>query len=573
MTINYFTFDQRHIYTFMSGFVCKLFFVGIRSCIYAFLALFLPAYSNLASSQDFYVKDVIKEIRHAIDRPLPTFSEVLGQDIEFTPAPIVAIGFLENINQNDNKDWGKAIGWYLMEAANGITTDIAVLPSFQYLSDGLNNNQNQSENRIEFAQLAAKRTGAKYTITGRIYADTDNFRIQIEVTDISTGSRIANIKETNTMASLRVALANIATRSLQTIIDSEKPTAIATGLNLEMPADGEIEMLAEAFGITSDVDDTKKADIYEDLWIRYPDFLTTGTVFLSALDTIYDNKRLRKYLPLIISRDKTTPTLKAYSYMLASRVGLKGVNYSAIEQLKKILVSNPNNLLSWIALDHALTDEEVMYHRDDDGVIHIISSAIDHDMGRAQSILVTMEMLKRWPDYYRAWWSLGYTLKDYAGLVKGTNYWSQIPDNVKLRYRKIVKVADNCMFQALKRHPAQGVMYINMISLDVAFGRDWMSSFRRAVELAPNNRYTYETAFNYAQPQWGGTEDNQREIYRLARDNNPGDEWPGKLRDIWAPEIKPILDIESPWFICSLLFILIILIFASKKMYSNRMKR
>jgi succinate dehydrogenase flavin-adding protein (antitoxin of CptAB toxin-antitoxin module) len=542
-------------------------------CSSVFFTLCIFTFPQIAVAQNFFIKDTIKDIKHAIDRPLPKLSEILGHDIDMAPAPIVAIGFLENHNLTDNKDWGKAIGWYLMEATNGMTTDIAVLPSFQYLSDGLVNTRNSSDDRKQYARRAAKRTGAKYIVTGDVEVNTDDLKIDIEITDSSTGTGIANINETVQKASLQSSLANIASKILKLLIKHENPATSVASLNPALPAEHEIESLAEAFSKSSDLNLDEKADHYEDLWLGHSEFLTSGTLFLNALDTIYDDDRLRKYLPLIISNDKTTPTLKIYSYMLASRVELTGGHQSQIDELKQLLISNPNNLYSWIALDLALTHEDVMYHRDEAGVTHIVSSAIDHDPGRSQSIVVSMEMLKRWPDYYRAWWSLGDTLNNYAGLVRGTNYWNQIPDDVKSRYRRILKVADNSMFQALRRHPAQGVMYINLISLDVAFSRDWMSSFRRAAELAPHNHYTYEVAFNYAQPQWGGTKDNQKEIYRLARDNNPGREWPQKLRDIWAPEIKPIIDFENPRSVLLLFVILIFIVFVSVKLYLNRINR
>ncbi len=88
-----------------------------------------------------------------------------------------------------------------------------------------------------------------------------------------------------------------------------------------------------------------------------------------------------------------------------------------------------------------------------------------------------------------------------------------------------------------------------------------MSTFRRAAELDPHSRRLYQIAFNYARPQWGGSLDDLREIYDVAKQNNPDADWPREVRNASAPEIKPFIDWDAPWIRRGLaIFVLLLLV-------------
>ncbi len=65
-----------------------------------------------------------------------------------------------------------------------------------------------------------------------------------------------------------------------------------------------------------------------------------------------------------------------------------------------------------------------------------------------------------------------------------------------------------------------------------------MESFRRAVSLAPNDAGTYQSAYNFATPQWGGSRAQRKEIYELSVKHNPGAAWTTHLRDSWAKDLN-----------------------------------
>jgi hypothetical protein len=229
-----------------------------------------------------------------------------------------------------------------------------------------------------------------------------------------------------------------------------------------------------------------------------------------------------------------------------SKYAATGIDPDSISALTRLLNEYPNDLGVWHALNQAYINEEVMYREDERGMIWSISPAIDHHQGYAKAIVLALAYVRRWPNYYHGWWDLSSNLSSYASLVRGTKYWSSVPEAARVRYKNITEVSEYCLSEAIKRHPMQGRMYAAMIQFDVHNGRDWMATFRKAAGLDPHRLSIYRTAFNYARPQWGGSTSDMSEIYRLAKKNNPDEEWPRQLRDAWAKEIKPLVDFDNP---------------------------
>jgi hypothetical protein len=58
-----------------------------------------------------------------------------------------------------------------------------------------------------------------------------------------------------------------------------------------------------------------------------------------------------------------------------------------------------------------------------------------------------------------------------------------------------------------------------------------METFESAVALHPKAQSLYETAMEYSQQRWGGTEARRKLVEDLAKNNNPGQPWPLMLRE------------------------------------------
>ena len=250
-------------------------------------------------------------------------------------------------------------------------------------------------------------------------------------------------------------------------------------------------------------------------------------------------------IPNVLNGSELSLTAKTYGYLMQSETASTGIDPDAVAKLTQLVLANPNSIGTWRALGNAYINENVM-NPERQGCYTCVP-AIDHHAGYAKAIVLALEVVRRWPDNYRSWWGLSYSVYWYASLVRGRDYWKDVTEPRRIRFKELMAVADDCSFEAIHRHPDHATLYANRIPFDVNSGRDRMSSFQRAAALAPHSRYVYRMAFGYARPQWGGSMDDLREIYDVARRNNPGEDWPRQLRNASAPEAKPFLDFDNPW--------------------------
>jgi hypothetical protein len=510
-------------------------------------------------------------VERAVDRPLPTLAEVLGQDITAPAGPIIAIGPLDNADWSEAKDWGGAIGWYLMEAVNDGMRSLAVIPPYQFKSDGRTETEDRTASRRVVLSRVAERTGARFGLTGRIDVRGNQFNLALELLEYPGGNRLAGRNRKGELGALSASVHALAQELLTEAVSIAYPNGAPLADALAVPAPGELDILATAFGkaAKSASWDKQVAAFYETLWREHRDVPSTATLYLFALDNGGSAAELRARLPELLASRPRTKALETYGYLLQSQNAERGIDPAAVTALTEILVANPNNLGAWLALANAYLGERVMYREDERGMLNVISPAVDHHIGYASGIALSLALVRRWPNYYRGWWALSYGLKGYAGLVRGVSHTRNIPATQLERYHEIMAVADASLSEAIRRHPAQGALYGNRIAFDVENGRDWMSTFRLAAQIDPHSRWLYQTAFNYGRPQWGGTKESLREIYDTAKRNNPDADWPRQLRDAWAPEIKPLIDFDNPWTLAGLAIIALLVVGLAGWQYWN----
>jgi hypothetical protein len=446
-----------------------------------------------------------------------------------------------------------------MEILNGHSPYISVVASYQYESDGRTLNTEDEPDRVKHLLRVVERTGARFGITGSISIDKNNFDLVMNLTEFPGTSHIKSVKKSGILDLLPMMVQEAITEIVTEIIVSIHPSKTDSIHPIPAPMPGELRALASAFSDELDIGPKQRVEMYQTLWMNNSNYTSLATRYLQSLMILGDEETTRTTLPYLLSIEPPTVTFDAYRSLVNIMTSPDGINHESMGNIKKLVRSNPNLIIAWLVLDNAYSSENVMYRDDDQGMTYVVSPAIDHHHGYASAIVLSMETIKRWPGYYRNWWGLSYNLLNYAGLVRGTEYWHDIPEETKKRYKKIMAIADDCLNQAMKRHPAQAPLYINKIIVDANRGRDWRPSFRTAAKLRPHDISIYKTAFNYSRPQWGGTKNDMREVYALATKNNPNASWPKQLRDAWAPEIKPIIDLSSTWLIiitvsCLLLF-------------------
>ncbi len=533
-----------------------------------FMIVSFASFQSVA--QDISAQLLKNRIYEAIDRPMPTAREIVNAEINIPSAPVIVVGYFETKGTKDDADWGAALGWYLMEGANGAWRDLAVVPPYQYNTDADIERGSEANDRRASLIRVAKRTGANFGLTGFIKVERGNFDVQFELLEFPSGRTKAVRSSNGPITDLPTSITKLAHEMFNLAAQGEASET----RNIPIPTLVEIEALATTLTRTRTLQGPARVKFYETLWRENRQSSALAAAYLVALSSHEKSGKVREALPAITAAAPAFGTVEVYGQLQRSQYSRLGVDTDAVQRLIKVLAENPNNISAWLALSNAYIGEQVMYQEDSRGMRSVISPAIDHHLGYANGVAIALEAVRRWPNHHRTWWSLSYSLSAYAGLVRGTAYWKNVPDESRKRYKAIMSIAEECLNNAIKLHPQNGQLFELMIEFDVHAGRDWMNSFRKSAALQPHQFTLYQTAFNYARPQWGGTRDEMREIYETALKNNSNEKWPTTLRDAWASEIKPMIDFRNRWVqITAAVSLSVILIFAWQRWRSNRTHR
>jgi hypothetical protein len=505
-------------------------------------------------------------MHEAIARPLPSFAEVIGAEFISPPTPIVVIGFFDNSGAQ-GLDWGAAISTALTNSADGAFPELSIIPSYHYKWDSLSNS-GQGQSRRSALLLAAKRTGAKYGITGRVFVAEQEFELTIELLEFPKAEIKQSATKRGQLSALPGTLHELATAFFSAAVVGS--TGAPTTGTMPPQRLTELESLAKLFGKSKTMDRESRMLASEQLWRGDPQSTSLLIEYLLSFQLPRDSEKLESVLRPISSKAVDQNAAMIWAQLQRSQYSETGIDSSAILKLTQTVRSNQANLGALFALSAAYKSEKVMYKDDAKGARYIISGPVDHHAGYANAIALSLEQLRRYPDHYRSWWQLSDSVHRYAALVRGAGYRDQISEATWARYLAIMRVAEDCLFNALRRNPENAEIHANMIEFDVMAGRDWMASFRKAAEIAPNWRGLYQQAFNYARPQWGGSKDDMREIYATAQKNNPNEVWPTELRDEWAPEISSWFDLDSIWLRAAVALSIVCLLFAIWRFTKHR---
>jgi hypothetical protein len=493
----------------------------------------------------------------AVERPLPGLADVLGAEPTLRASPVFVISRFDNTGDTGDSDWGAAVGWALMNSISGQFGELAVIPPYQSAEDAATRGGAALTGSAALS-LSAKRTGAGFGLSGSIRVVDSRFEFRMDLFEFPANHVKLSTTKIGVLSALPEALQAAAQELIeQAVLDSSGQRSSGKVLT---PRLSELTALSRAFAKQSTYSARELAERYATLSRENEASASLNLLYLQALNSLADQRRMSAAVQtkMPTARQRQEPA-EIYSRLLRSQYNHAGIDASSILYLSKTILENPNNIGAWFALTDAYNSENVMYQDDERGGTYVISAAIDHHLGTANAITIALETLRRWPDHYRSWSTLATSLAVYAGLVRGTAYWNEIPEDARTRYRAIMEVVEDCLRTAIRKHPDRGELHRAMIDHDLRAGRDWMDSFRVAAQLTPHSKRLYQTAFNYARPQWGGTKDQLKEIYATSVKNNPGETWPQMLREEWAPEIVPWIDLEKPLVRYTLIFVGLVL--------------
>jgi tetratricopeptide (TPR) repeat protein len=191
-----------------------------------------------------------------------------------------------------------------------------------------------------------------------------------------------------------------------------------------------------------------------------------------------------------------------------------------LEGMKQLLVRNPQD--STIAI--------------------VFADALIKNGDTFKGLSVLLETVDRWPEQYRAWWSLGWGLNSHAWQVRGDSIWRDVPERAKQQYTRLSELSVEAVDQALTLNPySPGLwsMKIDSLGSRDGYSKELIKTFDEAVKLAPKHRYIYENALHFSAGKWGGNATARKYIIDIAENNNPDALW------VEAMKRKHVVDLDN----------------------------
>jgi hypothetical protein len=470
------------------------------------------------------------ELAHAIARPMPSIEDILGATpTEQTASRFLVVGAFEESGTVAAGTTSQALAFYLSALLQGQCATLSVEPAYLLAPDARGEYQEKYPGAVELNESLLRRLAPDLLLSGQIAQVRDELNVVVQVFNRRTGETVA-------LPSISTNLANLD----DPLVDAMQSVVGAFCRDARLPRElpGSFSELVPSFA-----ERTPFATKLRALRETFERKAGGSAVALKYLEQLWGNGHGMETITAAktaLARYPSSIAVQTFANYLLIMEGPRSADVAALDRLRKLCLSLPSDYACKLALLDAYRIEKVMYHSPQgfSGTIQVISGAIDHHEGTARAIALGIDLVERQPENFRAWFHLSMSLAKYASLVRGTRYWRELGEDQRRRYTAIQKQASTALRKAQALHPQHPWIHEEMMALASVSGGSFMDSFRRTVALDPERISAYQTAYNYARPQWGGTREMLQEIYETSTRNNPNADWTENLRKIWAKELS-----------------------------------
>ncbi len=226
---------------------------------------------------------MLQRVERVTARPLPTLSSLLGQEPSLPAAPTMVIGLLENSNATNPDDWGRAIGWFLMDAAYTAYHELAIVPPYQFHSDARPDTDNDDSSRREQLSRVAARVGARFGLTGIIGVENGRFDLILELLEYPSNRRILIQQKSGELEDISITVQTLAQAIFAEAVAIANPTGRLIAGTITSPEVGELQALAATFGKTRSLPQEERLLAYQKLWQEDPQLGPNALIYLGML--------------------------------------------------------------------------------------------------------------------------------------------------------------------------------------------------------------------------------------------------------------------------------------------------
>ena len=527
----------------------------------------------MVTAQVFADDDLIRQVKHEFAGELYPLEKLApGYERPSTRAPSIAVG--DFLTDDDMlRDWSFAIGEILRWRIQYVPGVHLAMPSAYYTALDAGVDRDLYEPVLatpeHFEGLHAA-LGIDTVLTGTLSRTGEEFTIDAELVNGVSGEQRAVKRWRATPEQLPAALIEISGWVYDEL-----------GVELDAPARAYLEdrstLTPEAIGafienyVDLNVSDlVVRQDLLSDLREAHPEFTLFMLYALHAKSYPTNLREARENLEMSYQAREDFPGHAGVALESYRSMDVTSQAEHEIERrrngLRDLVVANPHDPMIMINYANAWGEQ---------GDIH-------------EGISTSLEIAERWPDNYRAWWTLGWLVSVHAWEVRGETMWSEVPKPARERFRLMSYLSDQIIDKALAMNDRNGalwVMKLSGIGSNGGYSPELMATFEAAAAVAPTHEPIYATTLNFSQNKWGGNAAARRRVIELAEMNNPDAAWPRFMRSAHEAdfqglegfaeavtdeiEIRRILEIPASW---KLLFALIVATIAVLIFISMRRK-
>lgn len=446
--------------------------------------------------------DLPGKVASLLSDELPELRSVLPDYIPPAEnAPSLAIGDFYT-ESNDKIDWGRALGELLRTSLAGYLD----MPSRRVArKDAWYPGVATADlmRSVESLAFYHERYGTQAIVTGKVVVNEAEFQWTVHIMSLPERKTLQKMVGSGALADLPEILEKVRVKVLNTVgyegaTDWQDLSAIHS------------ERLKEYGRLLYQIEREPGMDVFaaSSAFIRKDyDLIPSVLLYIEHYPSPEMRDEIREKQDEFTRFDNKYPESAAVKLCLArnmiSTSAAHHVMNNKINALKKYVSSYPDDPMGFVLLADVLASNNF----------------------QLEGIVVSLEALRRWPDNFRAWWDLAWTLESYAWRLRGHDYWKNVPEEGRRMFPILKALSLDANRKALELNRDNAKLWHQNMAAIGKFNSEFKNAFRRAIELHPYYRDAYETALNYASPKWGGTVREQQKILELARRNNPGATW------------------------------------------------
>lgn len=495
----------------------------------SFLALTLVVFSGPVLADASLLEQIQYELQ---DELYPIEKIVIGYERPSVRVPKLAVGEFR-INDDELREWSQAIAEILRWRIQYVPNTRLLMPSAYLTTSDAGADTGIGRPLLtsrENFQGLNQSLGIESVLTGRLLSEGADYVLDVELVDSVSGKKISEKSWNFSVSELPGVLIEISAwvyTELGMELSQTERAFLGDPGSLRSEA---IVAFVDNYKDLQSEDRLQVQDLVADLRKQFPEFAVFALYALRSksyamnLDEVYKNlefaDQLRKEFPT-----HAGVTLEAYRTMDIGAMPKHEVA-SRLVGLRDLAAKNPNDPMIMINVAVALGDN---------------GSSLE-------ALTVLLEAASRWPDHYRVWWSLGWSLNAHAWQLRGDRMWREVPEQVKGRFKLLAYLSDQAVDKALSLHARNAdlwIMKLSSLGSNGGYSEELMEVFDLAVDVAPSNETIYGNALNFAENKWGGNADARRKIIRLAEENNPQAAWPKIMRSQHAADFEDIAEIKD----------------------------